>query len=99
MVLRKLLGDPPPGTCPFCHQKAGILSREHPECRKTYQAGWDEMVSLAAAPAPQCYILSPLFTAGLSANRSPSPVPSTQAKWGEIFDKPRMAQYFAIRVI
>ena len=36
------------GTCPFCHQKAGILSREHPECRWTYQAGWNEMVSLAA---------------------------------------------------
>ena len=36
------------GTCPFCNQKAGILSREHPYCRRTYQAGWDEMVSLAA---------------------------------------------------
>ena len=23
-------------TCPFCHQKAGILSREHPECRRTH---------------------------------------------------------------
>ena len=35
------------GTCPFCRQKAGILSREHPDCRRTYQAGWNEMVSLA----------------------------------------------------
>ena len=35
------------GTCPFCHQKAGILSREHPECRRTFQAGWNEMVRLA----------------------------------------------------
>ena len=26
---------------------AGILSREHPECRRTYQAGWNEMVRLA----------------------------------------------------
>ena len=25
---------------------AGILSREHPDCRRTYQAGWNEMVSL-----------------------------------------------------
>ena len=43
------------GTCPFCRQKAGILSREHPECRRTYQAGWDEMVHLAAqaAASPQ----------------------------------------------
>ena len=43
------------GTCPFCRQKAGILSREHTECRRTYQAGWDEMVHLAAqaAASPQ----------------------------------------------
>ncbi len=39
------------GTCPFCRQKAGILSREHPECRRTYRAGWDEMVNLAAQAA------------------------------------------------
>ena len=39
------------GTCPFCRQKAGILSREHPECRRTHQAGWNEMVELAADAA------------------------------------------------
>ena len=39
------------GTCPFCHQKAGIISREHPECRRTHQAGWQEMVQLAAQAA------------------------------------------------
>ena len=39
------------GTCPFCNQKAGILSREHPECRRTHQAGWDEMVRLAGGAA------------------------------------------------
>ena len=39
------------GTCPFCNQKAGILSREHPNCRRTHQAGWNEMVSLAASAA------------------------------------------------
>ncbi len=39
------------GTCPFCHQKAGILSREHPECRRAFQAGWHEMVQLAADAA------------------------------------------------
>ena len=32
------------GTCPFCNQKAGIISREHPECRRAHQAGWQEMV-------------------------------------------------------
>ena len=39
------------GTCPFCGQKAGILSREHPECRRTYDAGFQEMVTLAADAA------------------------------------------------
>ena len=43
------------GTCPFCNQKAGIFSREHPECRRAHQAGWHEMVQLAAqaAASPQ----------------------------------------------
>ena len=39
------------GTCPFCNQKAGIISREHPQCRRTFQAGWNEMVGLAADAA------------------------------------------------
>ena len=39
------------GTCPFCNQKAGILSREHQGCRRTFQAGWHEMVQLAADAA------------------------------------------------
>ena len=39
------------GTCPHCGQKAGIISREHSECRRTFQAGWDEMVQLAAQAA------------------------------------------------
>ena len=39
------------GTCPFCHQKAGILNREHSQCRRAYQVGWDEIVQLAAGAA------------------------------------------------
>ena len=39
------------GTCPFCHQRAGIISREHPECRRAHQAGWHEMVQLATQAA------------------------------------------------
>ena len=39
------------GTCAFCYQKAGILSREHPECHRTHQAGWNEMVELVAHAA------------------------------------------------
>ena len=35
-------------TCPFCNQKAGIISREHPMCRRTYDAGFREMVRLVA---------------------------------------------------
>ena len=45
--LLKLAAD----TCPFCHQKTGILSREHPECRRTFQADWNEMVNLASEAA------------------------------------------------
>ena len=39
------------GTCPFCNQKAGILNREHQGCRRAHQAGWNEMVRLAADAA------------------------------------------------
>ena len=39
------------GTCSYCRQKAGILSRGHPECRRAHQAGWHEMVQLAAQAA------------------------------------------------
>ena len=39
------------GTCPLCIQKAGILSREHSQCRRTFRAGWNEMVHLAAEAA------------------------------------------------
>ena len=39
------------GTCPFCRQKAGIIAREHPQCRRTFQAGWNEMVRLASDAA------------------------------------------------
>ena len=46
MPLSKLLKSAVP-TCPFCRQKVSILSRRHPECRRTFQAGWDEMVRLA----------------------------------------------------
>ena len=36
------------GTCPFCDQKASILSRVHPECRQTHQASLTKIVQLAA---------------------------------------------------
>ena len=39
------------GTCPFCNEKAGILSREHGQCRRTYDAGFQEMITLAAEAA------------------------------------------------
>ena len=50
MPLSNLL-DSAAGTCPFCNQKTGILSLKHPECRRTFQAGWNEMVELAAHAA------------------------------------------------
>ena len=30
------------GTCPYCNHKAGILSREHNECRRAYKFGLQE---------------------------------------------------------
>ena len=39
------------GTCPFCNHKASILSREHSQCRRTYDAGFQEMITLAADAA------------------------------------------------
>ena len=36
------------GTCPYCNQKAGILSRDHPDCRRKYDASFPEMVTLTA---------------------------------------------------
>ena len=39
------------GTCPFCNQKASILSLEHPECCRTYNAGFQEMATLVAEAA------------------------------------------------
>ena len=39
------------GTCPLCHEKTVIISREHPQCRQTYDAGFQEMVTLAADAA------------------------------------------------
>ena len=39
------------GTCPFCRQKAGILARAHRDCQETFQAGWTEMVAIAADAA------------------------------------------------
>ena len=50
-MLRSNLLKSAAGTCPFCHQKAGILSREHQGCRRTFLAGWHEMVQLAQGAA------------------------------------------------
>ena len=51
MVLRKLLGDPPPGTCRYRHQKSGFLSWYHNQCRDLHTAGIQEMTQLAAQAA------------------------------------------------
>ena len=38
-------------TCPLCHEKDGIISREHRQCRGTYNGDFQEMVTLAADAA------------------------------------------------
>ena len=39
------------GTCRFCGQKAGVLTRDHSGCRRTHDAGFQEMIALAAEAA------------------------------------------------
>ena len=39
------------GQCRYCCQQAGLLQRDHPECRQTHQSAWQEMVQLAAQAA------------------------------------------------
>lgn len=39
------------GTCQFCGQKAGVLARDHSGCRRTFDAGFQEMAALAAEAA------------------------------------------------
>ena len=39
------------GTCRYCGNKAGVLTRDHPECRRTFDSGWSQMVGLATAAA------------------------------------------------
>ena len=60
------------GTCRYCGQQAGLLQRDHPECRRTHQAGWQEMVQLAAQAASAHTFNEAALrqTLGASANRS-----------------------------
>ena len=39
------------GTCQYCGNKAGLIARDHHECRRTHEAGWTRMVELAADAA------------------------------------------------
>ena len=36
------------GTCRHCRRKAGIIAHAHRDCQETFQAGWTEMVAIAA---------------------------------------------------
>ena len=38
-------------TCRYCGNKAGLIAREHPQCRQTHDAGFQEMVNLSAEAA------------------------------------------------
>ena len=51
-------GRPPPnllrsavGACRYCGSRAGVIARDHPGCRRTFDVGWDRMVDLAADAA------------------------------------------------
>ena len=38
-------------TCRHCGQQAGVLLRNHPECRQNHSTGWNKMVQLATQAA------------------------------------------------
>ena len=39
------------GTCRYCGNKAGLITRDHPGCRAAHQSGWNRMVQLAVEAA------------------------------------------------
>ena len=39
------------GTCRYCGNRAGVLARDHPECRHTFKGGCNRMIELAAEAA------------------------------------------------
>ena len=39
------------GTCRYCHQKADLRTRDHPECKAAHQHGWTRMAGLASEAA------------------------------------------------
>ena len=39
------------GTCRYCGNKAGVIARDHTECRRTFDASWNRMVGIAADAA------------------------------------------------
>ena len=50
MPLNRII-DSLASTCRYCGRKAGVLQRDHPGCRETHRAGWQEMVSQATQAA------------------------------------------------
>ena len=50
MLLSNLLRSAA-GTCRYCGNKAGILTRDHPDCHRAHPSGWNEMLQLAAGAA------------------------------------------------
>ena len=39
------------GTCRHCRRKAGVVARTHRECKEAFDAGWQQMVLIAADAA------------------------------------------------
>ena len=50
MPITKII-DSLASTCRYCGRKAGVFQRDHQDCQETHQAGWQEMVQLAAQAA------------------------------------------------
>ena len=79
------------GTCHYCGQQTGLLQRDHPECRQTHQAGFTEMVRIAAQSASAHTFNSSKSSA--SATSAGSILVTTNLpfdEWTEVFGSERL---------
>ena len=67
------------GTCPFCNQKPGILTRQHPECRRTYQGRGENLLKSTAGTCPFCN-----QKPGILTRQHPECRRTYQAGWNEM---------------
>ena len=65
------------GTCRHCGQKAGFLRKQHSPCRDLHQAGFTEMIQLAAQAASAHTFNEAALRQTLGAPSPKAPTPPT----------------------